>query len=275
MSSLINNYSKDGYVILKNILSKKDINSVLKMISFNLNSFKKNKTKKFTINSWKNNNFTKKLMNFRKKEPKLFSYYYDLVQSNIILKKVTTNQKILKNISKLLKISINSISHSNVMVRMDGPEDSRNVYDWHQERSYYLINNKYGGIFVWIALVDMDENIGPLKIIPGSHKYGFIKPIPDKKKLGSLQNRIPTNYIDKNKNKVISVKMKAGDAIFCNMNIFHRSGINKSELFRLSLISRFHDSNANDFRSYSDPGNYNFHLYKILDIKNLNNNKKI
>ena len=214
-------------------------------------------------------------MNFRKKNPKIFSYYYDLVQSNIILKKITTNNKILNNISKLLKISINSISHSNVMVRMDGPEDSRNTYDWHQERSYYQINNKYGGIFVWIALVDINEKIGPLELIPSSHKYGFIKPIPKKKKLGSLQNKVPINYIKENKDNIVSVKIKAGDAIFCDMNTFHKSGLNKSGLFRLSLISRFHDSNSDDFRSYSDPGNYNYHLLKKTDIKNLKPNQKI
>ena len=270
-----NIYKKNGFVIVKNVLSKNDINSILKMITYNLNFFKKKNTKKFELKSWSNKKFTNKLMNFRNKNPKLFSYFYDLVQSNIILKKITTNDKIIKNISKLLKINVNSISHSNVMVRMDGPEDVRNTYGWHQERSYYLINNKDGGIFVWIALIDMVEDVGPLELIVSSHRYGYIKPKVHKKKLGSIQNNIPLKYINKNRKKIISAKIKAGDAIFCNMNTFHKSGSNKSGLFRLSLISRFHDSKADDFKSYSDPGNYRFHSYNKLDIKKMKDNKKI
>lgn len=269
-----NEYKKNGFVIIKNVLPKKDINSILKMITFNLNFFKKKSTKKIEVKSWSNKKFTQKLMYFRNKNPRLFSYYYDLVQSNIILKKITTNNNIIKNISKLLKIDINSISHSNVMVRMDGPEDTRNIYGWHQERSYYLINNKDSGMFVWIALIDMVEDVGPLELIKSSHKYGYIKPNVHKKKLGSLQNKIPLKYINKNKKKIISAKIKAGDAIFCNMNTFHKSGYNKSGLFRLSLISRFHDSKADDFKSYSDPGNYIYHLYKNSDIRKMKNNKK-
>lgn len=272
---IVNEYNKNGFVIIKNVLPKKDINLILKMITYNLNFFKKKSTKKFESKCWSNKKFTKKLMCFRNKNPNLFSYFYDLVQSNIILKKITTNNKILKNISRLLKININSISHSNVMVRMDGPEDARNIYGWHQERSYYLINNKDGGIFVWIALIDMVEDVGPLELITSSHKYGFIKPKVHKKKLGSIQNKIPLKYIEENKKNKISAKIKAGDAIFCNMNTFHKSGFNKSGLFRLSLISRFHDSNSNDFRSYSDPGNYRFHLYKNSDIKKMKDIKKI
>ena len=208
-------------------------------------------------------------MGFRKKYPKLFSYYYDLIQTNITLKKITTKEIILKNVSKLMKIDINSVSHSNAMIRLDGPSDDKNTYDWHQERSYYKMNSKSGGIFVWIALVDMVQEVGPLEICTGSHKSGFIKPKVSKKKNGSLQNIVSTFYLNKYKKKVKSIKMNAGDAIFCNMNTFHKSGKNISGLFRMSFISRFHDSHADDFNSYSDPGNYNYHPYNNLKLKRL------
>ena len=40
-----NIYKKNGFVIVKNVLSKNDINSILKMITYNLNFFKKKKKK--------------------------------------------------------------------------------------------------------------------------------------------------------------------------------------------------------------------------------------
>jgi ectoine hydroxylase-related dioxygenase (phytanoyl-CoA dioxygenase family) len=262
-------FNKNGFIIKKNVLSKKDINLLVKMISFNLNRFKKKTLTNVNILSWKNKTFTRKIMFFRKQYPKLFSYYYDLIQTNVTLKKITSKEIILKNVAKLMKIDINSVSHSNSMIRLDGPSDDKNIYGWHQERSYYKMNNRSGGIFVWIALVDMTKEIGPLEVCSGSHKSGFIKPNVKRKKNGSLQNILPAFYLNKYKKSVKSIRIKAGDAIFCNMNTFHKSGKNISGLFRMSFISRFHDSHSDDFNSYSDPGNYNYHPYNNLKLKKL------
>jgi hypothetical protein len=54
-----NEYKKNGFVIIKNVLPKKDINSILKMIAYNLNFFKKKSTKKIEIKSWSNKKFKK------------------------------------------------------------------------------------------------------------------------------------------------------------------------------------------------------------------------
>ena len=266
---ILKSYKKNGFILKKKVLTKKEINSILQMISFNLNRFKKKTNTAAHPKSWKEKKFTKKIMNFRKKYSKFFSYYYDLVQTNIILKSITSKKNIINNVAKLLKIKLSSVSHSNVMLRMDGPNDNKNTYGWHQERSYYKMNSKSGGIFVWIAMVDMTKDIGPLEICIGSHKNGFIKPKNKKNSKGSLQKIVPDAKVKKYKNKVISVKMKAGDAIFSNMNTFHKSGKNISDIFRLSLISRFHDSYSDDFNSYSDPGNYNYHPYNNLKLKKL------
>ena len=45
MQYVKNYYDKNGFIIKKNILSKKNINAILKMTSFNLNLFKNDKTK--------------------------------------------------------------------------------------------------------------------------------------------------------------------------------------------------------------------------------------
>ena len=60
---------------------------------------------------------------------------------------------------------------------------------------------------------------------------------------------MPAFYLNKYKKSVKSIRIKAGDAIFCNMNTFHKSGKNISGLFRVSFISRFHDSQSDDFNS--------------------------
>jgi hypothetical protein len=54
-------------------------------------------------------------------------------------------------------------------------------------------------------------------------------------------------------------ELRVGDAIILNMDLVHRSGINVSNKFRISLIERYHNTIAGDFNSglnvykYTDP----------------------
>jgi len=219
-------------------------------------------------------------MYFRNKNPKLFSYFYDLVQSNIILKKVTTNNKIIKNISKLLKINVNSISHSNVMVRMDGPEDTRNIYGWHQERSFFPQNRSgLNGLVCWIPLNKATKENGAIHICVGSHKEGLLSTKREGKRDGSYTTQIsvPEDYVKKYED--IMVETNVGDAVFFNMLLFHRSGKNISNELRFTIQSRYHMSTADDFIPYEFVNYYNpFVKQKLLknnfDCSDIPDNKR-
>lgn len=266
-NKLRNIFLSDGYVIVKKILSKDDINLVKNFSVDILSDFSKY-TKMPSLNHkyWNYPKFTKNLMKFRKDYRELFSMFYDTVQSNIFLKRICSKKNIVKNISKILDISENKISHSNAILRMDGPDDLRNIYDWHQERSYYPMNEDGNGIVVWIPLVNIQKKIGPLEAAIGSHKQGFLEPNILKKNGFSTQKKVPSKYIKKYKNKLISIKLDAGDAIFMHMNTFHRSGKNSSNLFRLSIVSRYHDVSKKDFRPFADLGNYKYHNLNFSQI---------
>jgi ectoine hydroxylase-related dioxygenase (phytanoyl-CoA dioxygenase family) len=264
---LRNSFLSNGYVIVKKILSKDDINLVKSFSAEILSDFSKyTEMKSLNYKCWNDPEFTKKIMKFRKNYREFFSFFYDTVQSNIILKRICSKSSIVKNIKKILDISVNKISHSIAILRMDGPDDPRNIYDWHQERSYYPMNEDGNGIVVWIPLVNIEEKIGPLQAAIGSHKEGFLEPKIFKKKGFSTQKKVPSQYIKKYQNKLISIKLNAGDAIFMHMNTFHRSGKNLSNLFRLSIVSRYHDVSKKDFRPFADLGNYKYHNLNFSKI---------
>jgi ectoine hydroxylase-related dioxygenase (phytanoyl-CoA dioxygenase family) len=257
----------DGYVVVKNILTKNDINLVKNFSSEILNDFSKyTKIKYLDYKCWDDPKFTIKIMKFRKNYRELFSFFYDTIQSNIVLKQICSKNNIVKKIKQILGISSNKISHSNVILRIDGPDDPRNIYDWHQERSYYPMNEDGNGMVVWIPLVNIEEKIGPLHAAIGSHKEGFLRPNIIKKKGFSTQKKVPKQYLKKYQNKLTAIKLNAGDAIFMHMNTFHRSGMNASNLFRLSIVSRYHDASKKDFRPFADLGNYKYHNFTFSKI---------
>jgi ectoine hydroxylase-related dioxygenase (phytanoyl-CoA dioxygenase family) len=206
---LKNFYLHNGYVVVKKVLTKEEINIVKKFSSEILSDFQKfTKIKFLNYKSWSSTKFTKKMMTFRKNYREVFSFFYDTVQANIYLKKIASKNTIIKNIERILDLSEKRISHSNAILRMDGPEDSRNTYDWHQERSYYPMNAEGNGIVVWIALVNINEKIGPLQAAIGSHKEGFLEPKIIKKKNFSTQKKVPRRFIKKFQNRIKSIKIK-------------------------------------------------------------------
>ena len=66
-------------------------------------------------------------------------------------------------------------------MRIDSFIDQRNSYDWHQERSYYPMNEDGNGIVVWIALS---------KISTASDLFTLLKAVIKKGSLIPLQLKI-------------------------------------------------------------------------------------
>ncbi len=258
--SIKNKFKRDGYVVVNKVLSKVDVAKLKNISSKILGKFYKKKA------SWNCKHFNKYLFDIRNKNPEAFSFLYNTLQSNIFLKKIASNDVILKNINYLLKIKDNNISHSICHMRVDSFGDDRNTYDWHQERSYYPQNEDGNGIVVWIALQDIKKKLGPLNALKGSHKAGFVKYKTFKKKNFSTQKKIPVKIIDKYKKGLVEFNIKAGSAIFMNMHTFHKSGKNYSNKFRLSIVARYHDNSKGDFRPFYDTGKYNYSKIKNSDL---------
>ena len=253
-------FLKFGYVIVPKVYDTLETNSIKDIAAKIFSGSRKN---------WNSKVFNKKIAILRKKNPEKFSYLYNTLQSNILLKKLASNRNVINNIKKILNIDESNISHSICHMRIDSFVDDRNSYDWHQERSYYPQNEDGNGIVVWIALMDIKKNLGPLHALKGSHHEGFVKSKKIKKKNYSTQHKISDTLIEKYKDKLKVFELNEGDAIFMNMNTFHRSGKNNSKKFRLSIVSRYHDNSKYDFRPFYDTGNYFYSKMKNSDLKRL------
>ena len=70
----------------------------------------------------------------------------------------------------LLRCQPIELSQTGNMIRMDTPNDVRNKTAWHQEMQF--VYNP--GLVLWIPLVEITDNIGPLHILEKSHLDGEI-----------------------------------------------------------------------------------------------------
>lgn len=121
----------------------------------------------------------------------------------------------------------------------------------HQEWSN--MQGSISGAVLWSPFVDMDNTMGPLEVIEGSHTRG----------LGAVHTPEHSDYplaiqhtIDDD--AFSSVLIQPGDAIIFHPLLIHRSGINRSDRIRWTFNFRYNNANDPTFieRLYPNPFSY-------------------
>ena len=277
---IIESYTKNGFVIVKNIVPTQRINSLLENI-FNLfcRYSEDYQDLKNVERPWNTELFHKKLIECRQKDPESFGAIYDSLKTSLTLTQLVTDDKVVDYVTKLLKIKPSDLSISEPMCRLDVPGDQRNALDWHQERSFFPQNrNGLNGLVCWIPLTNITEEMGPIHISPRSHTEGQLKLSSERKKDVSYTTQIPVPEEFIKKYEDLVVPANAGDIIFFNMLLFHRSGQNTSNKVRLAIQGRFHTSTADDFIPFDLINYYNpfvkQKLEKKYDCSDIPNNEK-
>ena len=248
---------KRGYLVIKNVLDKKDFTNIEKLIFYNAQRYI---NKNFKFNGLDDLKFNNELIKLRNKNKKNFAYFFDTLQTSIASYQLWTNNKILKTVKKIMNCKLESISAADLLIRIDSPVDKRNKLEWHQDSAYFK-QNKFGinGLNCWAPLTNLKIPMGPLEFLESSHKIGCIKVKKVRSgKFKSLQRKIPNDLIKNFKIKQFALNL--GDLIFMNMDTIHRSGENFSKIFRMSSICRYHKTNKNDF----NPG---LNIYRYSDKK--------
>ncbi len=119
-------------------------------------------------------------------------------------------------------------------IRSDMPFDTSYDFKDHQDYNYNL--GSMNSVTVWLPLQDTDSAVGPLEVIPGSHKVGYL---PEKD--GFLTNVKDSDFV--------SVPVKCGQALIFSQFLAHRSGKNTSDRIRYSLQIRYNDLKDQEYAS--------------------------
>jgi phytanoyl-CoA hydroxylase len=116
------------------------------------------------------------------------------------------------------------------------------AWEWHQDYGYWYKNEclyPEQMMSVMIAITDANVENGCLQVIKGSHKMGRVEHGFSGEQVGASQR-----YVDLALGTMehVFVELNAGDALFFHSNILHRSEANLSDRPRWSLISCYNRS---------------------------------
>ena len=262
---IIKKFEDNGFYIAKNIVKENQIANILENVCEVY--FKINPSSKFLKEKkpWDNDLFHQEIIKFRDENSNEFSEVYDSSQSSIPVIQLVTSERISEIAAILLRCKLIDLSQFGNMVRMDTPNDVRNKTAWHQEMQFA----RNPGLVLWIPLVEITDDIGPLHILEKSHLDGEIT-IEGHENSDYTTSRvskceIPEKILEKYKEKAI--KINKGDALFFDNMLIHGSGDNTSKRIRFTCQIRFGNSMSNEFAAFRPSRDFNPYAMKKLGRK--------
>lgn len=127
---------------------------------------------------------------------------------------------------------------------------------WHQDQTYWpLITNKAMGM--WMPLVDVPLEMGPIRFASGSHVNGQLGVFG----IDETGDQDYLKYIRQNNYPIVQYSVNAGDATFHNAWTVHGAGANRTGKMREAMVVTFfpdgtivdeftHPSRVNDAKHF-------------------------
>ena len=120
------------------------------------------------------------------------------------------------------------------------PKDG-SVVPWHQDAQYWPLSPA-NAVTVWLAIFDTDEENGAMKVVSESHKLGKFVHTKNNAKNLVLNQEVSFDQLDKE--KIVSLNLKAGQISLHNDALLHGSEANNSDRRRCGVTMRFSPTNV-------------------------------
>jgi len=184
---------------------------------------------------------------------KIGAFLNDSLNSSPELFKILSSTNITELGNYILDIRNDSLLSNNHRIRVQIPgRDGVSNLPWHQDSHYNNFYLKNNSVVIWISVSDIDNDAGPIVYKKGSQINNQVERLDFKKPNNLNAYTLPDKYINDKRFKEESIPTKSGDVLLIDMDLIHRSGLNKSEKVKFSLQARFHNaSNPNFLPQYS------------------------
>jgi phytanoyl-CoA hydroxylase len=246
----LNSYKKAGYLLIKDIIPKQEIQFILNEAKEVF--FQQFKYKKYTYvdscEKLSEKDFNESLYRLFAEDFTCLSNCGKQVQHLISLHKLSVSEIIvalLKDVGlkkpvistrPVLYFNHPKLAQKKVFYKVDAHQDWRSM------------QGSLNSAVIWLPLIDIDKSLGALQILPGSHKNGLLtKSVEQGFGMVSLTEAEQNNLID--------VEVEKGDLLVFSSFLVHQSGENSSDEPRWSCHFRYNDLLEESFiqRSYAHP----------------------
>ena len=262
----VNFYRKNGYLVKENLIPIKEvkkINNIVKKIIFREKKKKIKIKNQGGIQSYDNYHF---VYNSNSSKNKQILRLNNPQNRHQIFFEISRNKKIISIVKKLIGGTVRfHLGKLNFKL----PNKKGGEIAWHQDWAFYPHTND-DLITVGIYLEDCNEENGPLKVIPGSHRK---KVLSHHSEENNFIGKINTKKSKINVKKNVSLMGLAGTVTFFHCRTIHGSGLNYTSNNRPLLLFSYRACDAwpliNDGNPHHDINFENYEKNIIYGKKSL------
>ena len=226
-------YDENGYVIIRNIFSKKVCDTLRNFWQNEIKSYEgkiyRQTTSSAEVNHFNKNNWVMNpILNIQSLNPKYFSGFRNYADQNIF------------SYSELCKILFVFFDEKPKFVQSMYFEG--NSATWEHQDTYYLDSEIIGSMIAgWIALEDISVDAGRFFVCPLSNKIDLIKQVKINNYAYNHDRYIHevVSLIKEKNLKIIAPYLEKGDVLFWNSKTIHGSLDSQSKSYSRSSIT-FH-----------------------------------
>lgn len=239
----INDFNKDGFILLKSLFNKEEIDLLKKT------AVEDRELDKHSFGRADGEGGTVRLS--------LWNH-----PGNNIYGMIARSHRIVDKVEKLLG---DEVYHYHSKMILKDPEIG-GAWAWHQDYGYWYQN---GVLFpdlvsVFIAVDKATKENGCLQVIKGSHHMGRVDHVLTGDQAGADQERVDEAL---KRLELVYCEMDPGDTIFFHSNLLHRSDQNKSPNPRWSLICCYNAASNDPYKESHHPRYTKLHKIKDTEIK--------
>jgi ectoine hydroxylase-related dioxygenase (phytanoyl-CoA dioxygenase family) len=212
----IQQYQKDGYIIIKNFCSKVEV-------------------EKMYDTATKDDAMSKNALDLNDQTGKKTKLSLWFTPGNDLFGYLTRSERMVNRVAQIID-SEAPVCHFHSKLMQKEPKVG-GAWEWHQDYGYWYKNQFMFPdqlVSVMVALTPANKQNGCIQVIKGSHKLGRVNHGFAGEQVGAdmtmVDNALRTM-------ELIYVEIEAGDALFFHSNILHRSEANLSDKPRWSIIS--------------------------------------
>ena len=107
---------------------------------------------------------------------------------------------------------------------------------WHQDEIHIPTRDR-SLVGAWIALDRATTENGGLRVLPESHRRGYLYPLRDHGRPDEFDGNQESHGFDGSRE--MPVEVDAGDVVFFNGYLLHRSLKNRSDVYRRTLVNHY------------------------------------
>ncbi len=228
-------FTEQGYLVVQSALSEPDLASLIAVVSEVVDTRATELYKEGVISdTYEELSFERRWHAVLKacgRENEVFGWH-TLVFSEALFNLII-HPKVLDILESLIGSDIQF--NGDFWVRPKLPNEKLTTLPWHQDSAYMPNTETDTHLTVWMPLVDVKLENGPLQFLPGSHKSG----LQTYHRVPGETFAVPLLPPTSSDTDIDTLEMKKGDLLVFNNLVFHRSLVNHSDIIRWSTDFRF------------------------------------